>query len=110
KNKEIITVSDAILTFHPYMRLNYHFLAKYIDPIKETHRFQDKGMIIVDMLDGTVLNPEIIRDIVSGLYKAFNILSASKKHEENKRSMKIIHELETTQASLEYPLNIGQDY
>ncbi len=110
KNKKIITISDAILTFHPYLKLNYHFSAKYTDPAKETHRFQDKGIIIVDMLDGTVLNPEIIRDIISGLSKAFNILSASKKHEENKRSMKIIHELETTQASLEYRLNIGQDY
>lgn len=110
KNKEKISITDATLTFHPYLRLPYNFTAKFTDPSKETHHFQDKGTIVVDMIDGRVLNPPIIRDVVEGLAKALRVISASKPAEESSRAKKIVHEITHSQPSLEYSLTIGQDY
>jgi hypothetical protein len=110
KNKEKISVSDATLTFHPYLRIPYHFISKYTDPSKETHHFQDKETIVVDMIDGRVLNPPIIRDVVDGLSKAIKSISASKASDESSRTKKIVHEVIQSHPSLEYSLTIGQDY
>jgi hypothetical protein len=110
KNKEKISIIDATLIFHPYLRLPYNFSAKYTDPSRVTHPFQDKGTIVVDMIDGRVLNPPITRDVVEGLAKALKFISASKPAEESNRTKKIVHEIIHSQPSLEYSLTIGQDY
>jgi len=110
KNKEKISVIDATLTFHPYLRVAYNFASRFTDPSRETHNFQDKGTVVVDMIDGKVLNPPIIRDVIDGLAKVVKIISGSKATDESNRAKKIVHEIIHSQPSLEYSLTIGQDY
>ena len=78
KNKEKISVADATLTSHLYSRVSYNFASSYTDPTRETHHFQDKGTIVVDMIDGKVLNPQIIRDVVDGLARVVKMISRFK--------------------------------
>jgi hypothetical protein len=110
KNNAKISVHDATLTFHPYLRLSYHFEAQFCDPSKKTHQFQDEGAIIIDMLDGTVLNQPVMRDVADGLSRVLNIVSVPKKPDESSRAKKVVQELIHAQPAPDYSLAISQDY
>jgi hypothetical protein len=110
KNSNKISVDDATLLFHPYLRLSYHFDAPFCDPSKKTHHFQDEGAIIIDMLDGTVVNPPIVWDVGDGFSKALKTISLSKETDESSRAKKVVKELIHAQPSPDYSLTISQDY
>jgi hypothetical protein len=110
KNRDKISVQDATLIFYPYLRLSYHFETQFRDPSHKTHDFQDDGAVIINMLDGTVLNPPVMRRGAEGLSRVLNIVSVHKEPDESCRAKKIVQELIHSQPSPDYSLAIGQDY
>jgi len=108
-NKEKVAVSDARLVFHPYFKIPYRLDAKVRDPSREVHHFQDSGILVVDMLDGEVINPLMKADL-PGLTKMIKSISSQNARQENARITKIIHEVSTYQPSVPFSLTIGQDY
>ena len=55
-NKEKVQINSANLFYKPYFVIDYTFKDEYTDPTKEVHQFQDQGLVMVDALDGTIIN------------------------------------------------------
>jgi len=109
KNKDKVSVTDARLIFHPYFKIPYILKAEIKDPNKRIHHIQDKGIVIVDMLDGEVINP-LIRNEYEGLSRALKSISSSKVKQENVKTQKITQEIVSSQPAAAFSLTIGQDY
>ncbi|MBP2146464.1 hypothetical protein J2129_001918 [Methanofollis sp. W23] len=105
QNKDLVEVSDARLTFHPYIKIPYSFKAQVYDPTKELHKFSDDGIVVIDLLDGRVLN----RQAEKGS-SFFNSLSASKQSTSNTRTLQTFNEVLNYSPSPEYSITIGSDY
>jgi hypothetical protein len=107
-NKEKINISDAELIFHPYFFAEYSFRADFRDPIKELHRFSDKGIVYVDALDGKVLNQMPEKGI--GILRAMKNISSSTSRAENARTKKLFSELREKSPLPSYELQIEENY
>jgi hypothetical protein len=109
-NKEKVTIADDVqLIVHPYIKLHCHYDEKYTDPSQKKYHFQENDIVIVDLLDGKVLNP-LIRDTTDGITKALKFVVSSKEREENKRTKELIKEITNSHPSPEFSLVIGEDY
>jgi uncharacterized Zn finger protein (UPF0148 family) len=105
KNNNLIEVSDATLTFHPYIKIPYSFKAQVYDPTKKLHKFSDDGIVVIDLLDGKVLN----RQAEKG-GSIFNSLSTSKQSTDNAQTLQTFNEVLNNSPSPEYSITIGSDY
>jgi len=56
ENPQHIQIESSSLYFKPYFVIEYQFKAKYSDPTRTKHEFTDQGQILIDALDGTILN------------------------------------------------------
>lgn len=108
-NKNKILVSDAKLVFYPYVRVPYHFKGQRKDPTRQTHHFEEKGIVVMDLLDGEVLNQRRTNDLKS-LTSAIKAITSSEKHGELKRRQMIRQEIVENTPVRQYSITIGQDY
>lgn len=109
RNKEMVQIQDAKLTFHPYAIIQFRFNARWTDPIKKHYKFNDSGDIVVDMLDGEVLNPPVLNEIGSVINVVKSVLSKEARSE-NVRRKKIRDEAIQTPPSSQYTISISEDY
>lgn len=105
QNKHLVEVSSARLTFHPYVKVPYAFKAQVYDPTKKLHRFSDDGTVVIDLLDGKVLNRQAEK---GGSF--LNSLSSSKQSADNVQTLKTFDEVMNSSPSPEYSITIGSDY
>lgn len=105
QNKHLVAVSTAGLTFHPYVKVPYSFKARVYDPTKKLHRFSDDGTVVIDLLDGKVLNGQAWKG-----GSLLNSLSSLKQSNDNTRTLKIFNEVMNHSPSPEYSITIGSDY
>ncbi|WP_128694100.1 restriction endonuclease [Methanoculleus taiwanensis] len=104
-NKHLIEVSSARLTFHPYVKVPYAFKAKVYDPTKRLHTFSDDGTVVIDLLDGKVLNGQARKG-----GSLLNSLSSSKQSADNTQTLRTFDEVLNSSPSPEYTITIGSDY
>ncbi|MEN6611246.1 MAG: hypothetical protein ABFC24_10405, partial [Methanoregulaceae archaeon] len=69
----------------------------------------DKGTVVVDLLDGDVINP-LIRNEYEELSRTWKSISSSERKQENANINKIIREISSSQPAAAFSLTIGQDY
>jgi hypothetical protein len=104
QNKHLVEMSSARLTFHPYIKVPYAFKAQVYDPTKRLHRFSDDGTVVIDLLDGKVLNRQAAK---GGSF--LNSLSSSKQSADNVQTLKNLQEVMDSRLS-RILRNIGSDY
>lgn len=108
-NKDKIRISDAKLLFYPYLRIPYHLQGKRRDPTKEVHEFEDEGVIVLDLIDGEILNPPITDDAGAMLQAIKRVTSPSVRADFTLRN-KLMDEIIENEPTKEYSVTIGQDY
>lgn len=109
QNKDKIAVSGK-LSYHPYYVVSYSYYARFKDPTKTVHKFKDEGKVFIDALDGEVLNPPPVKDIVGFARKLKSIISKQKR-EESKRNKKFIEEIELgLSMRSNYNVKAGENY
>ena len=108
-NAEKIVVSDVKLMFHPYIRYKYHFKRIFRDPAKGQHTFDDRGTVVIDLLDNEIVNKPVVKD-VGGFAQALTQTFTSKGKQESTRRKLILHEVLDNTPLSEITLTIGQDY
>lgn len=108
-NKEKVGIADVKLVFHPYIRYKYHFKRTWRDPTKQAHNFDDRGIVVVDLLSNEVLNSKIVRS-AEGLVRVLSQTFTSKGVQKNSRRKMIIHEVIDNLPLSELSITIGQDY
>ncbi|MDD1676100.1 MAG: restriction endonuclease [Methanomicrobiales archaeon] len=108
-NKDKVQVRDAKLVFHPYYRVRYTYHATINDPAMNVHTFDDKGIVILDALDGKILNPPVVGK-TKAIGKALKNIVSSVAHEENTRFQKLLQEICKETPVREYTITIGKDY
>ena len=108
-NKEKVKTTDAKLVFHPYIRYKYQFRRTWRDPTRQVHNFDDKGTVVIDLLNNEILNPEITGS-AEGIVKALSQTFTSKGVQENKRRKTILHEVILNIPLSELSITVGQDY
>jgi hypothetical protein len=108
-NKEKVEVNDARLVFHPYIRYPYHFKRVFIDPVKEKHVFDDRGVIVIDLLNNEIVNNPV-RDSVEGLAQKLTQTPTTKGRQENQGRLAILHEVIDNTPISQITITIGQDY
>ena len=108
-NKDKIQVSDAKLIFHPYIRIPYHLKVKRQDPTKEVHRVEDKGVVVIDLIDAEIINPPIKSEI-GVMAQAIKLVASSAAYGDFTRRKKLMEEIVQHQPTKEYTITVGQDY
>lgn len=108
-NTEKVIVSDVKLLFHPYIRYKYHFHRVFKDPVKEQHTFDDRGTVVIDLLDNEIINNRTIKN-VDGITRALTRTFTSKGKQENVRRELILREVLDFIPVSEMVLSISQDY
>ena len=108
-NSEKVVVSDVKLIFHPYIRYPYHFKKVFLDPVKGKHTFDDRGTVVIDLLDNEILNSHDMRS-VSGIAQTLTQTFTAKGRQENTRRKLILHEVLDNIPLSEITMKIGQDY
>ena len=109
RNKDKI-IESGILSYHPYYVVAYSYHAKIKDPTKKVHTFKDEGNVLIDALDGGVLNPPPVKDLVRVAKKLKSILSKQER-EESKRTKKLTEEIESGLKGLSnYDVKVGESY
>jgi len=108
-NSEKVVVSDVKLIFHPYIRYPYHFKKVFLDPVKGKHTFDDRGTVVIDLLDNEILNSHDMRS-VSGIAQTLTQTFTAKGRQENTRRKLILHEVLDNIPLSEIMMKIGQDY
>jgi len=108
-NKEKVKINDVKLIFHPYIRYKFSFSRKWRDPTKETHQFNDKGTVVVDLLNNEIMNPPIVKDMGS-VSQALTQTFTSKGAHENYQRKTVLHEVLDNQPVSELTKTIGEDY
>ncbi|MGA2121504.1 MAG: restriction endonuclease [Methanoregula sp.] len=108
-NAEKVIVSDVKLIFHPYIRYKYHFMRIFRDPLKEQHTFDDRGTVVIDLLDNEIVNSPVAKS-AGGLAQALTQTFTSKGKQENTRRKLILHEVLDYTPLSEITVTIGQDY
>lgn len=108
-NKEKVAINDVRLVYHPYVRYNYHFKRVFTDPSKERHKFDDRGTVVIDLLDNSILNKPTVKN-VEGLAQRVTQTLSSKGRLENARRSAIFDEVIKNIPKNEIPLSISEDY
>nr|WP_319376126.1 restriction endonuclease [uncultured Methanoregula sp.] len=108
-NAEKVVISDVKLIYHPYIRYPYHFNKVFLDPMKGKHTFDDRGTVVIDLLDNEILNSSEVRD-VGGIAQALTQTFTTKGRQENARRKLILHEVLDNIPLSDITLTIGQDY
>ena len=108
-NKDKVKTTDVKLVFHPYIRYKYQFKKAWRDPTKQVHNFDDKGTVVIDLLNSDVLNPAIVRS-AEGIVKVLSQTFTSKGVQENKRRKTLLHEVIDNLPLSEISITIGEDY
>lgn len=108
-NKEFVKVSDSKLVYHPYIRIPYHLKGQRSDPTRQVHRFEDKGVVVVDLLDGEVINPRIF-DNIGSLVKTIKSLTSRETKNTNIQRDALLREIVHNSPKEEISLTIGQEY
>ncbi|MBS7647944.1 restriction endonuclease [Candidatus Bathyarchaeota archaeon] len=108
QNKEKIK-AYGMLSYHPYYVIAYSYFAKVKDPTKKVHTFRDSGKVLIDGLDGTVLNPAPIKGVQT-ITKALKTVVSKEEREESKRNKKLMEELENSVSIKEYEVRAGESY
>ncbi|WP_321507481.1 restriction endonuclease [uncultured Methanoregula sp.] len=108
-NAEKVVVSDVKLIFHPYIRYPYHFKKVFLDPVKGKHTFDDRGTVVIDLLDNEILNSHDMGS-VSGIAQTLTQTFTAKGRQENTRRKLILHEVLDNIPLSEITMKIGQDY
>jgi hypothetical protein len=108
-NKEKVKISDVKLIFHPYIRYKYSFSRKWRDPTKEMHHFNDKGVVVVDLLNNEIMNPPVVKDMGSISKTLSQALTSKGAHESYLRKI-VLHEVIDNQPLSELTKTIGEDY
>lgn len=109
QNKDKVKVSNVELIYHPYFAIEYYYRARFKDPTKKLHKFEDRDTLFVDALDGDVINPLPAKGI-GILARTIKVVASVSARAENERSKKFLQELRKYSARREYPLNIENDY
>jgi predicted RecB family endonuclease len=108
-NKEKVEVSDVKLVFHPYIRYPYHFKRVFIDPVKGKHTFDNRDIVVIDLLDNGIVNNPIKKNIEGFAQKLTQTLTSKGRQENTRRSM-ILHEAIDNTPLSQITITIGQDY
>jgi len=56
ENYDKIRINSSNLFYKPYYVVEYVFKDEYHDPTREIHTFYDEGLVLIDGLDGRILN------------------------------------------------------
>jgi hypothetical protein len=108
-NKEKVAVGDVKLVFHPYIRYRYHFKRVFTDPAKEKHTFDDRGIVVVDLLDNEIVN-DPIKKSVEGFAQKLTQTLTTKGRQESTRRTAVLHEVINNTPLSQITITIGQDY
>jgi predicted RecB family endonuclease len=108
-NKEKVAVTDVKLVYHPYIRYKYHFKKIFRDPAKGQHTFDDRGPVVIDLLDNEIVNSPVVKS-VGKITRALTQTFTSKGKQENTRRNLILHEVLDYTPLSEITVTIGQDY
>jgi hypothetical protein len=65
KNPEALNLQSIKLFYQPYILVKYRLRSERSDPTKKKHVVTDEGTVVVDALDGDVINPKT--DVLSGI-------------------------------------------
>jgi hypothetical protein len=96
QNKDRIMVNGT-LSYYPYYIVDYSYFAKFKDPTKQVHTFNDSGKIFIDGLNGIILNPSL------------SVLQRFRSSDEGKRNKKLVEELQRG-SFIHYEIRSGEDY
>jgi len=69
ENYDKIKINSSNLFYKPYYVFEYIFKDKYHDPTREVHTFYDEGLVIIDGLDGRILNKKSVMGSFKRLIK-----------------------------------------
>jgi len=95
-------VSYDVESWTPAGGCPYSYHARFKDPTKKVHDFQDSGKVFVDALYGDVLNPPPVR----GLGR----IARSLKTVLSEKTRQIAEELESFDSIGEYEVKVGEQY
>lgn len=108
-NKEKVAVNDARLIFHPYIRYPYHFKRVFLDPTKVKHTFDDRGVVVIDLLNNEIVNNPVRSSVESFARKLTQTLT-TKGRQENQGRLAVLHEVIDNTPLSQIAITIGQDY
>ena len=83
-NKENVAINDVRLVYHPYIRYTYHFKRIFTDPTKDKHTFDDRGTVVIDLLDNSVLNKPKIKNVEGFAQKLTDTFTSKGRQEKPK--------------------------
>jgi len=69
RNPHRVELFSGVLFYHPYFIIKYRLRMVRRDPSGRMHKLGDEGSVIVDALDGEIINRESGWGVVSGLFK-----------------------------------------
>jgi len=72
ENSEKVKIVDSYLTFHPYYIIDYGFKAKWNDPTRNIHKFNDEGTVYIDAISGNILNIQKVSKKLSNIISSSN--------------------------------------
>jgi predicted RecB family endonuclease len=108
-NKEKVAINEVRLVYHPYIRYTYHFKRIFTDPAKEKHTFDERGTVVIDLLDNSILNKPKVKN-VEGFAQKLTDTFSSKGRQENSRRVALLDEVIDNIPKKEVALTIGEDY
>ena len=74
KNSNSVHLFNKTLLFHPYFLVKYRLHMNRKDPTGKVHKINEDGEVIIDYLDGDIINKEksmleSVTSVVSGMFK-----------------------------------------
>ncbi len=74
KNSNSVQLFNKTLLFHPYFTVKYRLHMNRKDPTGKVHKINEEGELIIDSLDGDIINKEksvldSVTNVVSGIFK-----------------------------------------
>lgn len=81
KNSHVVNLCNAVLFYHPYIKVKYRLLAQRKDPKGKVHKISDEGVCIVDALDGDIINRD--KDVIEKISVLFQTSIAEPEISEN---------------------------
>jgi hypothetical protein len=105
-NKDKI-IATGMLSYTSYFVIDYSYSARYKDPTKQSHTFQNSGKVVVNALDCSVLNPSKRSSTVT---RTLKLVLSKEARQTAKRTTTLFQEISDGVSDKEYDVEGGDRY
>jgi hypothetical protein len=84
RNSDAVKLFSSVLIYHPYIVTRFRLSAKRKDPTGKIHLVMDEGALVIDALDGDIINKE------EGVFRVIGGLLQSKEERAERKEDKLV--------------------